>query len=82
MLFPYGEKLQFKTLTMSQCLFHQEGNNITVSDLISGDRVEVEVIYTATGPYGFKLRKYKCSHCAFFFSRVHTYRIGEITRNH
>ena len=51
MLFPYGEKLQFKTLTMSQCSFHQEGNNITVSDLISGDRVEVEVIYTATGPY-------------------------------
>ena len=44
--------------------------------------MEVEVIYTATGPYGLKLRKYKCSHIAFFFSRVHTYRIGEITGNH
>ena len=44
--------------------------------------MEVEVIYTATGPYGLKLRKYKCSHIAFFFfSRVHTYRIGEITGN-
>ena len=29
--------------------------------------MEVEVIYIATGPYGLKLRKYKCSHCAFFF---------------
>ena len=46
--------------------------------------MEVEVIYIATGPYGLELRKYKCSHCAFFFFResLLNYRIGEITRNY